>query len=234
MDDFEQTLYLRKKLVLGASEWLAGMNGSRENEKLKFGYTDKEWEWIWSTMIEDGAWAVPALRDTQGNYLKENFAPELMIRYAAHEMRRHIIVFDLQLNRIQFCSGNFLKDDNVIFVSPLILYATGGHFQSVFQIDHEHFSQLTNQLELENRHDSVISIDTSKEIPIRSNTTMNHNKKDKHPEDNYDEHKNRNENTRGRQSKVEENELGCRLNKLRSKSKRTFSENQEYERLRRK
>ena len=106
MSDIEHKLYLRRRLVLGAAEWLVGMHGSKENEKLKFGYTDKEWEWIWSTMIEDGAWAVPALRDIDGNYIKENFAPELLIKYAAHKLKRHIIVFDLQLNRIQFCYGN--------------------------------------------------------------------------------------------------------------------------------
>ena len=56
---------LRTTFVLEASEWLAGKHGSTKNEKLQFGYTDKEWEWIWSSMIEDGAWAVPALTDSE-------------------------------------------------------------------------------------------------------------------------------------------------------------------------
>ena len=38
---------LRKRLVLGAAEWLSGKNGSKENEMNKFGYTAAEWEWIW-------------------------------------------------------------------------------------------------------------------------------------------------------------------------------------------
>ena len=165
MHYLEHTLYLRRRLVLGASEWLNGMHGSKENDKIKFGYTDREWEWIWSSIIEDGAWAVPALRDKDGNYIKENFAPELLIKYAAHALKSHIIVFDLQLNRIQFCSGNYLKDDNVIFDSPLILYSTGGHFQSVFATDHEYVIQLTNQLEFENRQHFAVIHDTSKEMP---------------------------------------------------------------------
>ena len=58
---------LRIKFVVEASEWLAGKYGSKQNEKSNFGYNDEEWEWIWSTMIEDGAWAVPALTDREGN-----------------------------------------------------------------------------------------------------------------------------------------------------------------------
>ena len=145
--------FLRAHLVLGASQWLSGMHGSKENEKVKFGYSDREWEWIWSLMVEDGAWAVPALKDNEGNYLKENFAPEMLIRYAAHELKCHIIVVDLQLVRIQFCSGNFLKDGNVVFESPLILYATGNHFQSVFQKDHAYFINLAQELEREDREE---------------------------------------------------------------------------------
>ena len=83
---------LRRRLVMGASEWLSGKHGSKENEKVKFGYTEKEWEWIWSLMFENRAWAVPSLRDDKGNYLKENFASEMLIRYAAHEIRCHIII----------------------------------------------------------------------------------------------------------------------------------------------
>ena len=123
------------------------MYGSKENEKLKFGYTSQEWELIWSQMFEKGAWDVSTLKNNDGTYLKENFAPEMMIRFAAHEIKCHIIVIDLQLSRIQFCSGNFLKDNNVIFDSPLILYATGNHFQSVFQIDHDYWIKLASELE---------------------------------------------------------------------------------------
>ena len=99
-------MHLRRRFVQGASEWMAGCHGSKENDKLKLGYTDEEWNFIWSTMLEDRAWAVPAIRDEQGKFLKENDAPELLIKFAAHDLRCHIIVFDLKLNRIQFCSGN--------------------------------------------------------------------------------------------------------------------------------
>ena len=155
--DTDPVTFLRNKLVWGASEWLAGMHSSKENEKVKFGYTDLEWEWIWSLMNEDGAWAVPTLRDHEGKYVKENFSPEMLIRYAAHEIRCHIVVIDLQLTRIQFCSGNFLKDNNVVFNSPLIMYATGSHFQSVFQKDHDYFIQLANELDMETRDAPVRS-----------------------------------------------------------------------------
>ena len=104
--DINPVMYLRKRLVLGASQWLSGLRGSKENEQTKFGYTDTEWQWIWSLMAEDGAWAVPAITDSNGRHIKENYAPEMLIRYAAHEFKCHIIVFDLQLMRIQFCSGN--------------------------------------------------------------------------------------------------------------------------------
>ena len=168
--------FLRQKLVLGASQWLSGMHGSKENEKVKFGYSDSEWELIWSLMIEDGAWAVPVLRDKRGNYLKDNFAPEMMIRYAAHELKCHIIVVDLQLARIQFCSGNFLKDDNTIFESPLILYATGNHFQSVFQKDHEYFIQLAHQLDIDDRSENITN---SEQYDTTSRTTSYNNMKGK-------------------------------------------------------
>ena len=163
MDDRDHVQYLRERFVLGASEWMAGNCGSKENSKLMFGYNDLQWQWIWSSMIEDGAWAVPPLRDTRGNLLKENHAPELLIRFAAHQLRCHIIVFDLQLKRIQFCSGNILKDDNVIFDSPLILYATGSHFQSVFQDDHDFFIELSKQLEIENSMNPSENVSNSSE-----------------------------------------------------------------------
>ena len=232
MSDLEHKLYLRRMFVLGAAEWLVGMHGSKENEKLKFGYTDREWEWIWSTMIEDGAWAVPALRDTEGNYLKENFAPELMIKYAAHELKCHIIVFDLQLNRIQFCSGNYLKDENVIFDSPLILYATGGHFQSVSAIDNEYVIQLTNQLELENRHDSVESHVTSEEISKTSNCLMETEMGNKDTETEIDQTEVSNETETPGKSEEEETEWEIRFVVLKNKSKRTLEEKKEYTKLR--
>ena len=154
-DDTNPVEFLRRKLVYGASQWLSGMHGSKENEKLKFGYNDREWELILSMMDEDGAWDVPSLKDENSNFLKENFAPEMLIRYAAHELRSHIIVIDLQLMKMQLCSANFVRDNNVVFESPLILYATGNHFQSVFQVNHEYFIQLAQQLEREATESSV-------------------------------------------------------------------------------
>ena len=150
MDDLGHVSYLRQRFVMGFSHWMAGNHGSLENTQLMFGYSDVEWREIWSLMNEDGAWAVPPLRDNFGNFLKDNHAPELFIRFAAHELKCHIIVFDMQLKRMQFCSGNILRRNNVIFSSPLLLYATGSHFQSVFQKDHEYFIELALQLEIEN------------------------------------------------------------------------------------
>ena len=143
----DQTMALRRRFVLGAADWLAGNNGSLRNDKELLGYTDTQWEYIWNTMLVDGAWAVPGITDDKGNVIKENDAPELLIKYIAHDLRCHIIVFDLLLDRIQFISGNHLKQNNVVFQSPLLLYATGSHFQAVFQYDHEYFINLAQELE---------------------------------------------------------------------------------------
>ena len=142
----DHMMYLRRRWVLGSSEWMSGMYGSKQNDTENLGYTDDEWAFIWATMIEDKAWAVPHIKDDAGHFLKHNDAPEILIKYIAHDLRCHIIVFDLSLDRIQFCSGNHLKTDNVIFDSPLLLYNTGGHFQSVFQTDHEFFIDFAKQL----------------------------------------------------------------------------------------
>ena len=83
--------------------------------KSQFGYNDTEWNFIWSTMIQDGAWNVPNIKDSFGNILKQNWAPEILIKYIAHDLRCHIIVFNLQLGKVQFCSGNHVKDGNAAF-----------------------------------------------------------------------------------------------------------------------
>ena len=98
-------------------------------------------------MIQDGAWNVPNIKDSFGNILKQNWAPEILIKYISHDLRCHIIVFNLQLGKVQFCSGNHVKDGNVAFDSPLLLYSTGAHFQSVFQKNHEYFIQYAKHLE---------------------------------------------------------------------------------------
>ena len=54
MDDADHINYLRSRFSLGASEWLAGMLGFKENDKSNLCYSDEEWEFIWSTMIERG------------------------------------------------------------------------------------------------------------------------------------------------------------------------------------
>ena len=66
LDDLGHISYLRQRLVKGASQSMAGKNGSLENTQLMFGYSDVEWKDIWSMMIKDGAWAVPPLRDNFG------------------------------------------------------------------------------------------------------------------------------------------------------------------------
>ena len=141
-DMADHTSFLRKRWVLGAKEFMAGNFGSKQNDKEVFGYSSEEWDYIWSTMLEDGAWSVPGIKDSSGNILKENYAPEILIKYIAHDLQCHIIVIDLQLGKIQFCSGNHIKDGNVVFDSPLIIYSTGTHFQSCFQQNHEFFYQL--------------------------------------------------------------------------------------------
>ena len=90
-------MYLRNRFVLGASEWLAGKYGSKRNDKNILDYTDDEWAYIWSTMLEDRAWAVPPIKDNFGNIIKQNFAPEMMIKFIAHVLKCHIVVFDLLL-----------------------------------------------------------------------------------------------------------------------------------------
>ena len=150
LDTRELLQFLRHRFVTGAFEWLSGKHDSKRNDKEILGYTDQEWERIWTPMLEDGAWAVPHLTDSMGNYLKDNNAPEMLIKFIAHNLRAHIIVFDLHLQTIQFISGNHLRNNNVLFDSPLLLYATGSHFQSVFQRNHEYFIQLAKDLDLDN------------------------------------------------------------------------------------
>ena len=150
----DHTNYLRKKWVLGASESLSGKHGSKVNDQEILGYTDDEWNYIWSTMIKDGAWAVADIKDSTGNVVKLNFAPEMLIKYIAHDLRCHIIVFDLKLNRVQFLSANHIKDNNVAFDSPLLLYSTGSHFQSVFPKNQEYFIEYAKQLENENCYEN--------------------------------------------------------------------------------
>ena len=145
---------MRQRWVLGAAEWMSGSNGSKQNQKEDLGYSDSEWEFIGSTLIENGAWAVPPVRDAFGNWKKENCAPEMLIQFIAHDLGCHIIVFDLLLNRIQFCSGNHVLNDNVKFDSPIVLYSTGSHFQAVFQKDHDHFIVLARELENQQGSDS--------------------------------------------------------------------------------
>ena len=101
-------------------------------------------------MLEDGAWAVPSIKDIEGNTVKANWAPEILIKFIAHRLRIHILVFDLLLNRVQFLSANHIKDANVAFDSPLLIYSTGGHFQSVLPTDHEYFIKYARDLEAEN------------------------------------------------------------------------------------
>ena len=60
---------------------MAGNHGSLQNLKQVFSYSDSEWEYIWSTMRVDGAWSVPNIKDDEGNEIKENYAPEIMIKY---------------------------------------------------------------------------------------------------------------------------------------------------------
>ena len=146
----DHIMYLRRRFVLGASEFMSGANGSKQNDKTLFDYKDEEWAFIWMTMLEDGAWAVPSIKDDEGNTVKANWAPEILIKFIAHELRCHIIVFDLLLNTVQFLSGNHVKSGNVVFDSPLLIYTTGGHFQSVFPTDHDFFINYDKELEAAN------------------------------------------------------------------------------------
>ena len=143
----DHTMFLRTRWAMGAADWMSGGNDSKQNDKELFNYSDEEWSYIWATMLEDGAWAVPSIKDDFGNTTKENQAPEIFIKYIAHDLKCHIIIFDLMLGQIQFCSANHVKDNNVLFESPLLLYSTGGHFQAVFQKDHEHFINYAKELE---------------------------------------------------------------------------------------
>ena len=140
-------MYLRRRFVFGAADWMAGKNESMQNDKILLDYTDDEWEFIWTSMLEDGAWAVPGIMDADGKIVKQNDAPEILIKFIAHDLKCNIIVFDLYNNSIQFVSGNLLKVDNVVFESPLLLYATGSHFQSVVQEDHDFFINYAKELQ---------------------------------------------------------------------------------------
>ena len=145
------TKNLRQRWVLGSREWMAGKHGSLQNLKEVFGYSDKQWDFIWSKMIQEGAWNVPGILDEKGNEIKANYAPEIMIKFIAHDLRCHIVIFDLLIGTIQYCSGNYLRENNVVFDSPLLLYATGNHFQSVLPTAEKAFVSLAKQLEDESK-----------------------------------------------------------------------------------
>jgi hypothetical protein len=159
----DHTMLLRTRWAMGAADWMSGGNDSKENDKELFNYSDEEWSYIWTTMLEDGAWTVPSIKDTFGNNIKENHAPEIFIKYIAHDLKCHILIFDLMLGQVQFCSGNHVRDKNVLFESPLLLYSTGSHFQAVFQRDHENFINYAKELEERN---NVMSLPPSKETMV--------------------------------------------------------------------
>ena len=182
METVNDIQFLRNRWVLGATEWLAGKNHSKVNDKLLLDYSDEEWNYIWATMIEDGAWAVPSVMDRDGNYLKENQSPELFIKYIAHDLQCNIIVFDLYNNTTEFCSGNLLLSNNVKFDSPLLLYTTGSHFQSVFPKDHEFFIRYAEELESKYFVDPVSTgqedVDVGVRRPLGNNVELNLLEKD--------------------------------------------------------
>ena len=153
-DRSDHISYLRQKWAVEASEWFVGENGSLRNLKEVFGYSDDECYFTWSSIMNNQAWDVPNIKDATGAVFKENYAPELMIKYIAHTLQCHIIVFDLQLGNSQFCSANYLKADNVAFNSPLLSYSTGNHLQSVLPIDHRMFSDLALRLQNESLEDN--------------------------------------------------------------------------------
>ena len=144
---------------------MSGGHGSKQNDKEIFGYSDEEWKFIWTTMMKDGAWAVPSVTDNLGNTIKDNNAPEIFIKYIAHDLKCHIIIFDLLLGQVQFCSANHLKDNNASFDSPILLYCTGGHFQSVLPKDQEYFINYAKELEERN---TGIPTSSNKEAEVRS------------------------------------------------------------------
>ena len=92
-------MLLRTRWAMGAADWMSGGNDSKENDKELFNYSDEEWSYIWTTMLEDGAWTVPSIKDTFGNNIKENHAPEIFIKYIAHDLKCHILIFDLMLGQ---------------------------------------------------------------------------------------------------------------------------------------
>ena len=166
--------YLRRRWVGGAKEWLAGLHGSKENNMEDLGYTQGEWEYIWSTMLENGAWAVPSITDEFGNPIKDNLAPEMFIKYIAHDVQCNIVVFDLTLGDVQFCSANHLKDNNVLFEAPILLYNTGTHFQSVHPLDQEYFIQYARNIECnQSNPDGNSSANISKTRDWYSNDVKN-------------------------------------------------------------
>ena len=97
----------------------------------------------------------------------------MFIKYIAHDLKCHIIIFDLLLGQVQFCSANHLKENNVSFDSPILLYCTGGHFQAVFQKNHEYFISYAKELEERN---TAVPLSTNMETQgtkVKDNTPEN-------------------------------------------------------------
>ena len=80
----------------------------------------------------------------------------MLLKFIAHDLRCHIVVFDLQLGITQFCSANRLKENNVLFDSPLLMYYTGNHFQSVLPNNHASFIDIANGFERETNITTIV------------------------------------------------------------------------------
>ena len=118
--DKKYVQFLRNRWVTGASEWLAGEHGSKQNDKILLGYSDQEWNYIWSTMMKDGAWAVPTIKDDNGVVVKENNAPELFIKYIAHDLSLTImfclILHSFSIQQAPISNLSFQLIMNILFI----------------------------------------------------------------------------------------------------------------------
>ena len=54
-DADDHIMELRRRFVWGAADWMAGNHGSLQNDKLLFGYTDSQWEYIWIFQLRSRA-----------------------------------------------------------------------------------------------------------------------------------------------------------------------------------
>ena len=140
-DNKTKVVKMRAAFVQHAEQVLCGREGSSQNLKEIYNYTDTEWVYIWSLLRSPGTWEVPDITDDDGKVVKLNQAPEMMLLAIADYLQADIVVFDLHNKTVQRNLANSCREGNKLWRQPLLLYYNrqGTHYQSLLSQDTEGF-----------------------------------------------------------------------------------------------